>query len=50
MYLVMELCSQGELAEVLKEKGTMTEAETKTIMKNLTSAISYLHKNGRLLQ
>ncbi|XP_013383603.1 serine/threonine-protein kinase 33 [Lingula anatina] len=45
MYLVLELCDQGELADVLKEKGKFTEAETKTIMRNLASAIQYLHKN-----
>lgn len=43
----MELCEGGELADELKEKGTFSEDETRTIVARLTSAISYLHKDGR---
>lgn len=46
MYLIMELCEGGELADELKEKGTFSEDETRTIVARLTSAISYLHKDG----
>ncbi|PVD29079.1 hypothetical protein C0Q70_11676 [Pomacea canaliculata] len=46
MYLVMELCTGGELADVLTEKGHFTEEETKILMTRLCSAISYLHKHG----
>ncbi|XP_064628533.1 serine/threonine-protein kinase 33-like isoform X2 [Lineus longissimus] len=45
IYLVMELCDGGELADALRERELFTENETKTIMRKLASAISYLHKN-----
>lgn len=44
MYLVMELCEGGELADALKLKKSYDEADTKVIVKKLASAISYLHK------
>lgn len=43
---MMELCTGGELADVLTEKGHFTEEETKILMTRLCSAISYLHKHG----
>ncbi len=43
----MECCDGGELADVVKEKGTFSETETKTIMKRLASAIYYMHRNGK---
>ena len=46
MYLVMEFCEGGELADVLKEKKYFMESEVKMITKELASAIAYLHKNG----
>ena len=46
MYLVMEFCEGGELADVLKEKKFFMESEVKMITKELASAIAYLHKNG----
>lgn len=46
MYLVMELCEGGELADALKTRERMSEEECKIIMSRLASAISYLHKNG----
>ncbi|XP_076445790.1 myosin light chain kinase A-like [Babylonia areolata] len=46
MYLVMEICTQGELADRLKENKLFSEAETKQIMVELAGAISYLHKHG----
>ena len=46
MYLVMELCEGGELADMLKENKTFSEQDTKKMMQRLTSAVSYLHKNG----
>lgn len=46
MYLVMEMCTGGELADVLKEKKYFTEAETKIIMGRLSGGIAYLHKHG----
>ncbi|XP_041354063.1 serine/threonine-protein kinase 33-like [Gigantopelta aegis] len=45
MFLVLELCEGGELADALKVKNHYDESSVKTIMKQLSSAISYLHKN-----
>ncbi len=42
----MELCEGGELADVLKERKTFSEEDTKKIMFRLASAVSYLHKKG----
>ena len=49
MYLVMELCEGGEMADILKEKKYFMESEVKIITKELCSAIAYLHKNGEFL-
>ncbi|XP_060223059.1 serine/threonine-protein kinase 33 isoform X2 [Meriones unguiculatus] len=43
MYLVMELCEDGELKEVLGKKGHFSENETRQIIQSLASAIAYLH-------
>ncbi|XP_064594551.1 serine/threonine-protein kinase 33-like isoform X2 [Liolophura sinensis] len=45
MFLVMELCQGGELADELKKRGYFSESDTKNLMQKLASAISYLHKN-----
>ncbi|KAM6392634.1 serine/threonine-protein kinase 33 [Pluvialis apricaria] len=47
MYLVMELCEDGELKKILCSKGHFTENETTHIIRSLASAIAiaYLHKN-----
>nr|DAA64907.1 TPA_inf: serine/threonine kinase 33 [Tinamus guttatus] len=44
MYLVMELCEDGELKKILHSKGHFTENETRHIIRSLASAIAYLHK------
>uniref|UniRef100_A0A8B9PZ96 Serine/threonine kinase 33 n=1 Tax=Apteryx owenii TaxID=8824 RepID=A0A8B9PZ96_APTOW len=44
MYLVMELCEDGELKKILHSKGHFTENETRHIIQSLASAIAYLHK------
>ncbi|CAM5120757.1 unnamed protein product [Eretmochelys imbricata] len=44
MFLVMELCEDGELKEILHRKGQFTENETRHIIQSLASAIVYLHK------
>lgn len=46
MYLVMELCEDGELKEVLDQKGHFSENETRLIIQSLASAIAYLHNKG----
>ncbi|KAM5223183.1 serine/threonine-protein kinase 33 isoform 2-T3 [Hipposideros larvatus] len=43
MYLVMELCEDGELKEILCRKGHFSEIETRWIIQSLASAIAYLH-------
>uniref|UniRef100_A0A8C6RIA7 Serine/threonine-protein kinase 33 n=1 Tax=Nannospalax galili TaxID=1026970 RepID=A0A8C6RIA7_NANGA len=43
MYLVMELCEDGELKAVLDKKGHFSENETRLIIQSLASAIAYLH-------
>ncbi|XP_008052769.1 serine/threonine-protein kinase 33 [Carlito syrichta] len=45
MYLVMELCEDGELKEILDRKGNFSENETRWIIQSLASAIAYLHNN-----
>nr|XP_009682995.1 PREDICTED: serine/threonine-protein kinase 33 isoform X1 [Struthio camelus australis]XP_009682996.1 PREDICTED: serine/threonine-protein kinase 33 isoform X1 [Struthio camelus australis]XP_009682997.1 PREDICTED: serine/threonine-protein kinase 33 isoform X1 [Struthio camelus australis]XP_009682998.1 PREDICTED: serine/threonine-protein kinase 33 isoform X1 [Struthio camelus australis] len=44
VYLVMELCEDGELKKILHSKGHFTENETRHIIQSLASAIAYLHK------
>ncbi|XP_062974833.1 serine/threonine-protein kinase 33 isoform X2 [Elgaria multicarinata webbii] len=44
MYLVMELCEDGELKEILLRKRQFTENETRHIIQSLASAIAYLHR------
>ncbi|XP_032497336.1 serine/threonine-protein kinase 33 isoform X3 [Phocoena sinus] len=46
MYLVMELCEDGELKEILDRKGHFSENETRWIIRSLASAIAYLHNKG----
>jgi serine/threonine kinase 33 len=46
MFLVMELCDQGDLKGVLSKKGHLTEDETRIIMKKLASAVAYMHDHG----
>uniref|UniRef100_A0A8C6EH38 Serine/threonine-protein kinase 33 n=1 Tax=Microcebus murinus TaxID=30608 RepID=A0A8C6EH38_MICMU len=45
MYLVLELCEDGELKEILNRKGHFSENETRLIIQSLASAIAYLHSN-----
>ncbi|XP_066108897.1 serine/threonine-protein kinase 33 [Saccopteryx bilineata] len=45
MYLVMELCEDGELKEILIRKGHFSENETRWIIQSVASAIAYLHNN-----
>ncbi|XP_045413415.1 serine/threonine-protein kinase 33 isoform X2 [Lemur catta] len=46
MYLVLELCEDGELKEILNRKGHFSENETRWIIQSLASAIAYLHSNA----
>ena len=46
----MEICEKGEVADISKDGKIFSEEETKSIMKQLGSAVSYLHKHGSFLQ
>ncbi|XP_071942026.1 serine/threonine-protein kinase 33-like [Antedon mediterranea] len=45
MYLVMEFCGEGDLQRMLDNSKTFSETDTQTIVKRLSSAVAYLHKN-----
>ena len=42
----MELCEHGEIADMLKAQQYFKEDDARKIIRDLASAISYLHKNG----
>eukprot|EP00112_Aurelia_sp_Birch-Aquarium-sp1_P012887 Seg2716.3 transcript_id=Seg2716.3/GoldUCD/mRNA.D3Y31 product="Serine/threonine-protein kinase 33" protein_id=Seg2716.3/GoldUCD/D3Y31 len=46
MFLVMELCDKGGLDELLKKRVRFSEEETLCVMKQLISAVVYLHENN----
>ncbi|KAI8916100.1 kinase-like domain-containing protein, partial [Gorgonomyces haynaldii] len=46
VYLVMELCENGELYKYLKQRDPLTEQETRGIMHQLVKGLHYLHSNG----
>ncbi|KAF7238746.1 Phosphorylase b kinase gamma catalytic chain, liver/testis isoform [Varanus komodoensis] len=45
MFLVFDLMRRGELFDYLTEKVTLSEKETRCIMRALLEAVSYLHAN-----
>lgn len=44
-YIITEFCDGGELFDKIVEKGTLSESEAAGIMKQLLSAVSYIHAN-----
>ncbi|XP_055057779.2 serine/threonine-protein kinase 33 isoform X2 [Misgurnus anguillicaudatus] len=44
MYLVTELCEEGDLKHLLQKNKSFTEEQTRQIIKNISEAIVYLHK------
>jgi len=46
LYLVMELVTGGELFDKIVEKGQYSEREASIIVKQMLSAVDYLHDNG----
>lgn len=47
-YLVTELCTGGELKQLLQRKNFFTEDETRHIICSLADAVVYLHKRGNI--
>ena len=48
VYLVMEICKQGELYKYLQKCKKLSEPETRGIMVQLLNGMKYLHSNGIL--
>jgi serine/threonine protein kinase len=46
MYIVTELCDQGDLYRYLKQKKRVSEAEAIKYLKDIMKGIKYLHTNG----
>uniref|UniRef100_A0A3B3ZR87 non-specific serine/threonine protein kinase n=1 Tax=Periophthalmus magnuspinnatus TaxID=409849 RepID=A0A3B3ZR87_9GOBI len=44
--IVMEYASRGELYDYIQERRRVPETEARTIFRQITSAVHYLHKNG----
>ena len=47
MFLVMEFCDFGDLKTILFRDGPFSEVSSQFIVKDLSEAIVYLHKNGK---
>jgi calcium-dependent protein kinase len=45
-YVVTEHCSGGELFEFLKSRNRITESTVAIIMKQILSAVNYMHKKN----
>ena len=45
-YIITEYCAGGELFKSIIEKGSFTEIDASYIMKQLLSAVSYIHSNN----
>lgn len=46
LFIVMELVEEGELYEMIAEKKSFSEKDASHIMKQVFSALNYLHTNG----
>lgn len=46
MYIVTELCQDGDLYRLLQKKRKLSEAEAKSYLKDIMNGAKYLHKNG----
>nr|XP_021531913.1 phosphorylase b kinase gamma catalytic chain, liver/testis isoform-like [Aotus nancymaae] len=46
MFLVFDLMRKGELFDYLTEKVALSEKETRSIMRSLLEAVSFLHANN----
>jgi len=45
-YIITEFCEGGELFDKIVEKGSFSEAEAAWVMKQLISAVNYIHTNN----
>jgi serine/threonine protein kinase len=48
VYLLMELCADGQLYEILKDKRRLSEEEARPMIRQLCEAVDYLHRNDIL--
>ncbi|XP_039421911.1 inactive serine/threonine-protein kinase PLK5-like [Corvus cornix cornix] len=46
LYLLLELCSRGSLADILRARGRLTEPEVRYYLRQLLSGLRYLHGHG----
>ncbi|KAI8803296.1 kinase-like domain-containing protein [Cladochytrium replicatum] len=46
VYIIMEYCRGGELAQKVRARRTWSEEEARIIMARLVNAVAYLHDNG----
>lgn len=46
LYLVMEKCSGGELFDRIQQRGSYSESDASSVLRQITEAISYLHRNN----
>jgi serine/threonine protein kinase len=44
--MVMEIMSGGELFDYVVEKGTLSEEEASSFIRQITSALAYMHSRG----
>ena len=45
-YLIMELCTKGSVAQMLKRRYQLQEPETALIMKQIVDAVGYMHQHN----
>ncbi|XP_066061549.1 inactive serine/threonine-protein kinase PLK5-like [Chamaea fasciata] len=46
LYLLLELCSRGSLADIVRARGRLTEPEVRFYLRQLLSGLRYLHGQG----
>ena len=46
IYIIMELMEGGELFDYVVERGTLTELEASDLVRQVTSALEYMHSQG----
>ncbi|XP_014811033.1 PREDICTED: inactive serine/threonine-protein kinase PLK5-like [Calidris pugnax] len=46
VYLLLEYCSRGSLADILRARGRLTEPEVRYYLRHIISGLRYLHARG----